>query len=169
MKIVVIGFLIIVSIYSCNSGPKNLDDFMVDVSEFKFNDTILKDGDYVEIIGSSGNLTKEHKINFYNLVVVKSEKTGDTINLLLTNFYQSDLNNPRTRFISNTSTFGKLVENVDNSQEMDGKNINELKSKSYNKVFYDSEYIQVDVRKYPTITGNIGDYIIEGNIEDLGL
>lgn len=161
MKLFTIVLLLICSLYSCKSGPKNLDEFMVDISEFKINDSILRDGDYVEILGSSGNLTKEHEIDFYNLVVVRSEKTGDTINVLVTNFYQSDLNNPRTRFISNSSIMGKLVENVENTEKLDGKNIKDLKSKSYNKVFYDSEFIQVDIRKYPAITGNLGDYTIE--------
>lgn len=161
MKLFTIVLLLICSLCSCKSGSKNLDEFMVDISEFKINDSILRDGDYVEILGSSGNLTKEHEIDFYNLVVVRSEKTGDTINVLVTNFYQSDLNNPRTRFISNSSLMGKLVENVENTEKLDGKNIKDLKSKSYNKVFYDSEFIQVDIRKYPAITGNLGDYTIE--------
>lgn len=158
--------------YSCTSESKDLvdlDEFMVDISEFNINDTILKDGDYVEILGSSGNLTRNHEIDFYNLVVVKSEQTGDTINVLVTNFYQADLNKPRTRFISNLSLMGKLVESASNSEQLEGSNIRDIKAKSYNKVFYDSEYIQIDVRKYQSITGNLGDYTIEGDISELGL
>lgn len=164
MKLFTIVLLLICSLCSCKSGPKNLDEFMIDISEFKMNDSILRDGDYVEILGSSGNLTEEHEIDFYNLVVVRSEKTGDTVNVLVTNFYQSDLNDPRTRFMSNSSLMGKLVENTEN---LDGKNIKDLKSKSFHKVFYDSEFIQVDVRKYPSITGNLGDYIMEDDLNEL--
>lgn len=168
-KIFTIGLIAFGSLYSCKSAPKDLEEFMVDISEFKINDSILKDGDYVKILGSSGNLTKDHEIDFYNLVVVKSEETGDTINVLVTNFYQVNLNNPRTRFISNSSLMGKLVENASNYEQLDGTNIKDLKSKSYDKVFYDREYIQVDVREYPSITGNLGDYTIEGDISELGL
>lgn len=153
-------------LYACNPGPKNLDGFMVNVSEFRIDNKILKDGDYVEVIGSSGNLTKEHEIDFYNLVVVRSVETGDTINVLVTNFYQSDLNDPKTRFISNTSLIGKVVERGSEAESLKDRNINELKSKSYRKVFYDSEYIRADVRKYPAITGNLGDYTIEGDLEN---
>lgn len=169
IKLFTIGLLAFGILYSCNSGQKDLDKFMVDISEFNINDTILKDGDYVEILGSSGNLTREHEIDFYNLIVVRSEDTGDTVNVLVTNFYQSDLNNPRTRFISNSSISGKLLENVENFSELDGVNIKDIKSKKYKNIFYDSEYIQVDVRKYPSITGNLGDYTIEGDLSELGL
>lgn len=172
IKYLLIGILSIGVLHSCTNESEDLmdlDKFMVDISEFSINDTILKDGDYVEILGSSGNLTREHEIDFYNLVVVRSEETGNTINVLVTNFYQADLNNPRTRFISNSSLMGKLIENASNSEQLDGTNIKDLKSKSYSKVFYDSEYIQVDVRNYPAITGNLGDYTIEGNISELGL
>ncbi len=169
IKLFIIGLLAFGLLYSCNSGQKDLDKFMVDISKFNINDTILKDGDYVEILGSSGNLTREHEIDFYNLIVVRSEDTGDTVNVLVTNFYQSDLNNPRTRFISNSSISGKLLENVENFNELDGVNIKDITAKKYQKVFYDSEYIQVDVRKYPSITGNLGDYTIEGDLSELGL
>src|SRR5690606_31674181 len=125
---------------SCKNKPTNLDSFMVNLSEFQINDTILKDGDRVRILGSSGNLTEEHEIDFYNLVVVRSEKTGDTINVLVTNFFQADLNNPYTRFISNTSVFGKILERNSDAEQLNGTNIKDLKPKSYNKVFYDTEF-----------------------------
>ena len=164
-----IGFLVLCLVYSCSNEPRDLDEFMVDVSAFNMNDSILKDGDYVEILGSSGNLTENHEIDFYNLVVVRCEETGDTVNVLVTTFYQADLNSPRTRFISNSSLMGKLIENTENAEELDGTNINDLKPRSFRKVFYDREYIQVDVTKYPTITGTLGDYTIEGDLSELGL
>lgn len=160
-RIFKIGIVLFCVLCSCNSKPRDLERFMVDVSEFSINNEVLNDGEYVEILGCSGNLTKNHKIDFYNLVVVKSEKTGDTINVLVTNFYQPDLANRRTRFISNTSLVGKIFEDASNSEEFVGKNIDSLKSKSYDKVFYDTEYIHGNVRKYQSITGNLGDYTIE--------
>lgn len=171
MKLFTIGLLALSSLSGCDSdsGSKNLDEFMVDISEFTINDSILKDGDYVEILGSSGNLTRDHEIDFYNLVVVRSEETGDTINILVTNYYQADLNNSRTRFMSNSSNVGKIIERADNSEDLNGKNVKDINSKSFKKVFYDSEYIQVEVREYPAISGNLGDFIIEGNINEIGI
>jgi len=154
------------TLFSCSEELKDLEPFMVDLSEFTLNDTILKDGDYVQILGSSGNLTEEHKIDFYNLVVVKSERTGDTVNVLVTNFFMADLNDPRTQFLSNASFGGKVVENFENLKEIDDFKINDVKAKTYNKVLYDSEYIQVDVREYPAITGNLGWTITTSNSTD---
>lgn len=149
--------------YSCNGNKlEDLGQFMVDISEFNIDNSILKDGDYVEILGSSDKLTRDHKINFYNLVVVRSKETGDTINVLVTNYFVASSNNPETRFISNLSDIGKLVDQQDNLIDLkEGENIKNLKSKSFKKVFYDTDWISVDVREYPSITGNLGDYIIE--------
>lgn len=160
----IIAILSVSILASCKSGPKDLEPFMLDISEFKINNELLKDGDYVEILGSSGNLTEEHKIDFYNLVVVRSERTGDTVNVLVTNFFQSEKYNPRTRFMSNSSLMGKLFENTSEPKKLNNSNINQLKAKTYKKVFYDSEYIQVDVRHFPSVTGNLGDYNITGDI-----
>lgn len=154
--------LVVAISQSCTTGPKDLSKFMVDVSEFKINDTILKDGEEVEILGSSGNLTKEHAIDFYNLVVVRSLETGDTVNVLVTSFFQADLNDPKTKFLSNSSLVGKVMENSRDLNKLD--NVQDLKAKKYSKVFYDAEYIMVDVRKYPAITGSLGDFTIEGDL-----
>ncbi|AEA45232.1 hypothetical protein [Fluviicola taffensis] len=162
-------FLATTLLLGCSdNSPKDLEPFMVDISEFKIHNDLLKDGDKVLILGSSGNLTEEHKIDFYNLVVVKSLRTGDTLNVLVTTFFQSDLNDPETTFISNTSSEGKLMESVMNKEDVEGQNVNEMKPKSFSKVFYDTEYIQVDVRKYPCVTGNLGEYTIEGGLDKIG-
>lgn len=154
-------------IASCNNEPKNLDEFMVDISEFQIDTTVLKDGDYVRILGSSGNLTEEHSIDFYTLIVVQSLESGDTINVLMTNFYQTDLNDTETRFMSNSSMMGRIVERNNHPDVFDGKKLEDVSPLKYDKVFYDQEYIQVDVRNYPAITGNLGDWVIEGNLDDI--
>lgn len=147
-------------IVSCNNASK-YNHFLVDISEFTINDSILKDGDSVQILGSSGNLSEndKDKMDFYNLVVVKSLKTGDTVNVLVTNYFMADLNNPITQFISNTSQTGMAVDNILN-QALKGKaediKIEDIKLRKFDKVFYDKEYIQVDVRNFPAITGNLG-------------
>lgn len=161
--------LSLVVLFGCKSGPKNLNDLMVDITEFQIDNSILEDGDYVRILGCSGNLTREHEIDFYNLIVVVSERTGDTLNVLVTNYYQVDENDPNTRFISNSSLVGKLLEGISDNGSIDVDNVNDLKSKSFDKVLYDSEYIQIDVRNYTAVTGNLGDFIIEDNKDSLGI
>jgi hypothetical protein len=158
--------LVLVLVVGCSSREEYLNKFMVDVSEFTIDNSLLKDGDYVQILGSSGNLTREDPINFYNLVVVVSEQTGDTINVLVTNYYMADLNNKRTRFISNSSVIGKLTERATEADKLDGINVKDLKAKAFEKVFYDSEYIQLDVRRFPAVTGTLG-YEIEGDLSEM--
>lgn len=160
------------TLLSCNDSSvkqEDLEPYMVSVNEFQLNDSILKDGDQVRILGSTGKITEEHKIDFYNLVVVVSETTDDTINVLVTNFFQSNSNDPYVRFFSNTSLLGKIVEITSNGESIEKQKLEDMKVKSYTKVFYDTDYIQVDVRKYPAIIGNLGAYTIEGDISTLSL
>lgn len=133
---------------------------MVDVSEFTIDTSILRDGDHVKILGASGNLTSEHEMDFYNLVVVQSKETGDTVNVLVTSSFVLTSKNQHTKFISNQGEIGKVLNLVSRSENLNNLNIKDLKEIKYNKVLYDTEYIQVDVRKYPAITGSLGDFII---------
>lgn len=150
---------------ACNSGPRNLDEFMVDVSEFNIDKNALKDMEEVEILGSSGNITTEHEIDFYTLVVVRSIETGDTVNVLMTTFNLIDVQNRQTKFISNNGITGKLLETTPDPDANGKVNLKDLKAKTYKKVLYDTEYIDVDVRKFPTITGILGDYHTEGDLD----
>lgn len=165
-KIFALGMLSLFALFACNTGPKDLEPFMVDVSEFKIDNSVLKDGAEVEILGASGNLSPEHEIDFYILYVVKSMETGDTINVLATTFYRTDLNPSQANFVSNSSVMGKLLEHNDASEKLQGTNIKDLKAKKFKKVFYDTEFIDLDVRKFPAVTGSLGNYSIEGNLDD---
>ena len=155
--------LLIFGLFACSDSEteKDLTPFMVDVNQFKIDTGALKDGEKVEILGSSGNLTENHKVDFYNLVVVRSLESGDTVNVLITSFFQAT-SNPETVFMSNTSIMGKAFENADEIK--DGDDITKMPSKKFNKVFYDTEFIQLDVRKYRAIPGNLGNFTIEGEL-----
>ncbi|MBU2019502.1 MAG: hypothetical protein KJ941_07645, partial [Bacteroidetes bacterium] len=146
MKNLFLVLSILIVVLGCSSGPKKLDEFLIDVSEFTISNDLLKDGDYVEILGASGNLSSEHKMDFYNLIVVRSLESGDTINILCTNYFQINPNNPKTRFISNTTKMGKLIENASTANT--GDDLDNLEPKKFDKVFYDTDYIQLDIRKY---------------------
>lgn len=159
--------LIVLLCCQCDNSPRNLDEFMVDVSRFDVKDSLLDDFDYVEILGLSGNLTQEHKIDFYNLVVVRSMDTGDTINVLVTNFYKGELMGRTTRFVSNNSTIGKLFESTEEFKKNENFHLEDLEPKRYEKVFYDTEFIQVDVFDYPTIIGTLANWQVDGDLKNL--
>ncbi len=167
-----VGLLLTGFLPSCSNTPDDLNEtrdlrnLMVDVSEFRIEKNVLKDGEHVEIIGLTGNLTGKEKFDFYNLAVVRSEETGDTINVLLTTFYNMDLNGKHTQFISNNSPMGLLLDNHGNPEKIKNTNIKDLKPKTFEQVFYDTEYISEDVRKYPAITGNFGNFTIQQDASD---
>lgn len=143
---------------ACFQNSIDLEQYMVDTSEFNIDSTLLKDGDYVDILGASGKLNKLQNLDFYNLVVVRSVKTGDTINVLSSNFFFNSQSR-RTQFVSAFTTNGKIIDLVLNNREnIEDFNVNEVKVQLYDKVFYDYDYIQLDVRKYPAVVGTFGDF-----------
>lgn len=141
-----ISIITLIFLSACNNGPRNLDEFMVDISEFNIDNNALKDMEEVEILGASGNITAEHEIDFYTLVVVRSMETGDTVNVLMTTFNPIDVQNRQVKFLSNNNILGKLLENTPDFDENGKANLKDLKAKTYKKVLYDTEYIDVDVR-----------------------
>lgn len=150
-------------------GPKNLDEFMVDTSQFHLKPSALKDGEKVEILGASGNLTREHTIDFYNLVVVRSLETGDTVNVLVTSYFKPEKNDKIQTFLSNNTVMGKVIERQNDEGKPNNQNVHTMKAKRFKKVLYDTEFISVDVRKYPAVTGTLGHMYINGDLENLNL
>lgn len=161
----ILSFTILFLILTSCGGPIDLETSMVSLDGFKMDPYILKDGEEIEIIGKSDKITPEHKIDFYNLVVVRSLETGDTINVLATTFIHPGQNGAHVKYISTESTHGLILEAQSDKKDLNDGNINDLKAKRFNKVFYDKDFIQEDVRRFPTIIGIIGDYTIINNVE----
>jgi len=156
--------ILLIILASCG-GQIDLEPYMVSPSQFKMDPYILKDGDEVEIIGKSDKVSLEHKIDFYNLVVVRSIKTGDTINVLATTFIHPGKNGNYMKFISPESSFGLILEAQSNNNDLDGKNLKNMKAKKFNKVLYDKEFISANVQRYPSIIGLIGDFTILSDVQ----
>lgn len=139
---------------SCGSD-KNLDQYLVDVSKFNMDETALKDGEKVRIIGASGNLTNDDEMNFYNLIVVESLETGNVVNVLMVNYIFVDENNRDLNFISFETEMGKLMGATGNDGTVKGKNIDDLEIPKFDKVLYDTEYLTEDLYGNPTIIGGL--------------
>ena len=151
-----LGFLLL----SCGDS-KNLEDSLVDISKFKMDDTALEDGEDVKIIGASGNLTSEDEMDFYNLVVVKSLKTGKTVNVLMPDYIYVDGGNRNVQFISFKGEMGRLIGATKSGSFEKGQNIKDVKPKEYDRVLYDKEFIKVNVYDNPTIIGSLGKITIK--------
>lgn len=152
--------LVIILTLSCTNNTSKFDHLLVDVTEFKIDNSILEDGDSVQILGNSGNISRDDEITFYNLVVVRSLRTGDTINVLTGNYFMANMKNPITRFYSNTSPIGKIIDNASELSAKEKHHIDDFQPKTFEKVLYDTEYIQGDVKSYPAITGNLFNYTV---------
>lgn len=141
---------------------KNLNDFMVDIDKFQLNDTVLVDGETVEILGMSGNIPVGTDIDFYNLVVVRSLENGDTVNVLCSSDFIIIGGVRRMKFQGENSDFTKLLNNALNNEdfrelESSGEiDTNTLINYSFDRVMWDTEYIQTDVMQYQSIIGSLG-------------
>jgi hypothetical protein len=156
---------ILFSILASCIGPINLEEHMVSPNGFKMDPYILQDGAEIEIIGMSDKITPEHKIDFYNLVVVRSVETGDTINVFATIYVHPNQHRKNMKFISTESPSGLILEAQSDKKDLNNINMNDLKPKRFNKVFYDKDFLPADLKRYPTIIGIIGDYTIINDVE----
>lgn len=150
-----LGFIL----FSCGDS-KNLDESLVDISNFKMDDAALEDGEDVRIIGASGNLTSDDKMEFYNLIVVESMKTGKTVNVLMPTYMLVDEYNREVQFYSFKTTMGRLLgstgaNGLDKNMEKKA-NIKDIQPPKFDKVLYDREFIQTNVYGNPTIIGTLG-------------
>ncbi len=147
-----IAFLVL---SSCGSEDKNLEQYLVDVSKFKIDNAALKDGEEIRILGASGNLTNDDEMDFYNLVVVESLETGKVVNVLMLDYIFVDENNRDLNFISFETQTGKMYAlNASDAFEPNA-NIDDIEIPTFDKVLYDTEYIQDDIYGNPTVIGGL--------------
>ncbi len=126
-----------------------------DVSQFNINESILDDQEDVTLIYSSGSPDKS-EVDFYVHLVVVSDASGDTVNILSpvsNRFTQNDLNTTFT-FSDQHSAAVKAIQNLDNLKE---ENLNKVNFKEYSKVARDPKFDFIADNKFPTTIGMIGD------------
>jgi len=155
MKVPFILFLTTILLFSCGSDEKDLDQYLVDISKFNMDENALKDGEKVRILGASGNLTNDDKMDFYNLIVVESLETGEEVNVLMINYIHTGEGPQTLDFISYDTPMGKLAA-MDPAEVPKNIKVSEIELKKHQKVLYDTEYIQADVYDNPTIIGGLG-------------
>lgn len=157
-----ISLLLLTAVSTLSSCGHNIEDFMVDIDKFQLNDTVLVDGETVEILGMSGNIPTGVEIDFYNLVVVRSLENGDTVNVLCTADFEIIGGVRRMKFHGENSEITKVLmnalKNEDFRELVPGQEIdtNTFKNYSFGRVMWDTEYIQIDVMQYPSIIGSLG-------------
>ncbi|MDB5255838.1 MAG: hypothetical protein JWM14_533 [Chitinophagaceae bacterium] len=130
-----------------------------ETSKFHMDSTALADNEEVKLLylsrGPGDNAEREY---YYQLIVI-SQKTGDTVNVLTTAdngitaedqdkiFNYFDIHNPVTK-ISQI--------NLDNLENLSATDITDLKLKKIDKVARDPEFDYLADNHYPTVIGSIG-------------
>ncbi len=134
-----------------------------DISQFKIVPNALKDGEKIKVIYTSRGPDNNEDLEYFFHLIVISQKTGDTINLLTTdnnsfqikesdvvyNYFDSD--NPSTKL-------GQLIRmNIDTIFKIKHiEEVNKYKLKEISKIARDPDFDEIAKNNYPTVFGSIG-------------
>ena len=131
------------------------------VSDLNLQPTALKEDEPVKLIFAMTGSTDNREDKYYNQIIVVSQETGDTCNILVPVnhalqqgdgdkvFYYSSPNNKTAMII--------LQPDLQPEKIRDGININDLTVMfpKYDKVIYDSKYKSWLSNNFPTVFGVI--------------
>jgi hypothetical protein len=153
---IVITSFILLLLSSC----KNKHEFW-NISDFKMDNTALENYEEVKIIYSSGIYPyDEDEEKYYTHLIVISQKTRDTVNILsLANpLVEIDKRDKVFNFFNQDHELSKIVQlDIENIRDLN--NISEIKniqSKKIDKVMRNREFDNITDNNYPTIIGSIG-------------
>ena len=133
-----------------------------DLSNFKMKDDALENNEEIKLLYSSRGPGNNEDIDYYIHLIVISQKTGDTVNVLTTanngfkttdkdkvfNFF--DKNNAATKIMQLKSSDIKSIEDL--------KGLDEMKLKKIDKVARDPKFDNLANNDYPTVIGSIGTF-----------
>lgn len=147
-------FLILITI-ACVSCSKY--DFW-DVSKFKIEENVLSNNEEVKIVYSSQSPDKNTDLDYYIHLIVVSQKSKDTINVLTTynnRFKQNDKYETFT-FKNKNDIITKLLQSdLKNFEKLDLNNINNNQIKKISKVARDPDFDYIADNSFPSIIGFI--------------
>ncbi len=131
-----------------------------DISKFKIDNNALKDNEEVKLIYTSRGPDFNKDLKYYIHLIVVSQKTGDTVNILTTadNGITMKDKDKIYNFFNEENVASKLIQldldNLENIKNID--DINKLENKKIDKVARDPKFDYIADNNYPTIIGSIG-------------
>jgi len=131
-----------------------------ELSKFNIDSTALQNGEEVKLYYSSRGPEISGELDYYYHLIVISQKTGDTVNVLtaLDNELTMADKDKVFNFTTPDDIFSKMIQ-MDPDDLADIKNvddINNIEVKEINKVARDPEFDAIADNKYPTIVGALG-------------
>lgn len=151
MKRLSIWALLVLMSISCSTGY-----VFWDISRFNFVTDALENGEEIKILYTSRGPDNNEDLDYYIHLVVVSQKTGDTVNVLTTveNGFGEKDRNQVFNFINKEDMLMKIVQmETDNLSK---ENIEKTELKQINKVARDTTYDHVADNNYPSIIGLVG-------------
>lgn len=158
MKIFTLIGIVSILAVGCGTESKTKYEYW-DISKFNMVENALENNEEIKLIYTSQGPEKK-EFDFYIHVIVVSQKTGDTVNILtaVDNGFTMDNKDDIFNFFDQNSAATKLIqletENLEDIKHID--DLNSIPSKKINKVARDPKYDHIADNNYPTVIGSIG-------------
>ena len=129
------------------------------ISKFNIDETALSEGEEIKLLYSSRGPDENLEKEYYIHLVVVSQKSRDTINILTTtnNFLDENAGSEIFNYYKENSLFSKITQSVLNSEKI--KHIDDLKgvkNTGITKVARDIKFDYIAENNFPTVIGVIG-------------
>ncbi len=153
-KVYILSFLAFL-LTSCGSKYEYWD-----ISKFKMDTNALKDNEEVKLIYTSRGPDFNKELQYYIHLIVVSQKTSDTVNILTTadNGITMEDKDKTYNFFNEKNVASKLIQldldKLENIKNID--DINKIQHKNIDKVARDPKFDHIADNNYPTIIGTIG-------------
>lgn len=133
-----------------------------DISEFHMDPKALADNEEIKLLYSGRGPDDNKDVSYFIHVIVVSQKTGDTVNILTTvdNGFSESAGDQVFNFISEDNDMARLIharlESVKYSSDIE--NLHKIQVHSITKIARDPDFDDIARNNYPSIIGWIGTY-----------
>ncbi len=131
------------------------------IDKFKLEKDALKDNEEIKLLYASNGPDENKDRDYYYHLIVISQVTGDTINVLTASQNGFNKNSGKNvfNFYNEKNIITIISHNKINMNTLNGKNVNEtekLKLKKISKVARDKKFDNLTNNNFPTVIGSIG-------------
>lgn len=128
-----------------------------DIDEFEISEGLLEDNEKVKVIYNSGAPDDKLEVTYYRHLIVVSQESYDTFNLLSTGDAIVIKTDNIRYYIDNNSSVNLILQNLDKIQN--GVNINDLSNKDIKKVVVNKATAEDTKNNYPTLIGGLANEV----------
>ena len=130
-----------------------------DISKFKISNDALTENEEIKLLYSTRSAGANKDLEYYIHLVVVSEKTGDTVNVLTIadNGFSAQDRDKIFNFFTANSVMTKIMQT--GTENLDGTNVKDLEKielKKIDKVLRDPKFDPIADNNFPTVIGTIG-------------